>query len=410
MLQIILNKKYGKGSITYILSPKYFLVGILVGFITCCFLGYIGSEKFLFQDFKRFFWPIEPQTLYYPTASELLMTARHEVSKDKILVLLGGSSIFRGAGQDPNELWSDELQRILGDRYKVLNYATDGASFSSFGGVVYRMLRKEYSKIIFVIATFPFNSQGQIDGLDPYSYLFWDAYYKKLFIPENKEGVVIKQVRKEQMKTYAGMEQHIVSFLDSFFYFRDLWNWVGYHLLFTVWSDFEFQKPFLSRQHFEDEPISPEYRKVLAAANNDDEHLQNALKFLHDMVGNVIQDVLDKNPHVKEAVKMGGTQGYDTVFPSEDRSKILCVQTAYNSRFLSATNHNIQAGYRAFFKQSHTMLQSLGYNALDVGFGFPEEDYIDLSHFSGSGGKKMAVMVAKKIKSMSVLNGYIKHE
>jgi hypothetical protein len=391
---------------TKIFYPKYFLFGILLGFMLCCFTGYFVSNKPMFENFKRFFLPIEPQTLYYPTARELLTTARNEVSKDKILVLLGGSSIFRGAGQDANELWSDQLQRLLGDKYKVINYATDGASFSSFGGVVYRMLRKEYPKIIFVIATYPFNSQGEMDGLDPYSYLFWDAYYKRLFEPDIKETELINQLRKRQIKTAAGIEQHVMNYLDSLFYFRDLWNWVGYHLIFTTWNEFEFQKPFRPRHVYQDDPVSPAYKKVLAEANKDQEHLQQGLKAVDYIVSNYIEDLSKENPQVKETVKIAGHQAYNDIFQPGDRAKILCVQTTYNSSIIKASSKNIQKGYLAMFNQAHVMMQSLGYTVIDVGNDFTVEDYYDFSHFTGSGGKKMAKMVAKKIEAMSVLNKY----
>ena len=143
---------------TTYLRPKYFLGGFVLGFVICCAAGYVISSKARLNHFSRFYLAIEPQTLYYPTASELLQTVRHKVPKDKILVLVGGSSIFRGAGQDPNEIWTDNLQQLLGDKFKVLNYATDGASFSSYGGVVFRMLREEYPKLIFVAAAYQFNS------------------------------------------------------------------------------------------------------------------------------------------------------------------------------------------------------------------------------------------------------------
>lgn len=391
---------------TQYLRPKCFLLGIALGFTICCLAGYFVSTKARLHHFSRFFYSIEPQMFYYPTASELLVTARHEVNQNQILVLLGGSSIFRGVGQNPDELWSDELQRQLGDKFKVLNYATDAASFSSFGGAVFRMLRKEYPKIIFVAAAYQFNSEGGMDGLDPYRYFFWDAYYKKLFQPDKKEAAIIKRMQKEQIRTVKGAEEHILSVLDSRFYFRNLWNWVSYRLMFTAWSDYAWKRPFRARRTYHDQPTPKEYMKVLVDLQHNPETIKKQTDFIKQIVTNVLVNPLKSPLQIAEPVISGGYQGYDEVYQPEDRSKILMVQTTYNTNIIASLPKRYQKGYWFITSESHKMIESLGYHVLDIGKKFSPDDYIDLSHFQASGGKKLAIEVAKKVREIAKHNNY----
>jgi len=391
---------------TKLFRPAYFLVGFILGLLFCSLVGYYVSTKARFHHFSRFFMEISPQTLYYPTASELLQTARHEVSKDKILVLVGGSSIFRGVGQDPGDAWTTELQALLGDKYKVLNYASDGASFSSYGGVAFRMLRQEYPKIIFVAAAYQFNSEGFMDGLPPYDYLFWDAYYKKLFKPYKKEAELIEQLRKEEMTTKDGVEKHFMAYLDSLFYFRNLWNWVGYQLLFTMYNENNLRTPFQPRRKYHEALFDPKYKKVLYAANHDAAHVKQYKDLIRLITTGIIDDITHTPLKIKKSVLSSCIQGYDNVFQPIDRSKILMVQTTYNTRIIGSMPNNIQKGYWVITKISHEAIASLGYPVLDIGQDFVDDDFMDIDHFWPSGGKKLAVQVAKEVKHIAKSNHY----
>ncbi len=389
------------------LRPKYFFLGFFLGFILCCVSGYVVSTKARFHHFSRFFRAIDPQALYYPTASELLVTARHDVRPEQILVLIGGSSVFKGDGQDPDELWSDELQKLLGNKFKVLNYAADSASFSSYGGVAFRMLRKEHPKIIFVAAAYRFDSEGGMDGTEPYQYLFWDAYYKKLFQPDKKEAELIKHMIKKQIKTTAGAEMHIFCFLDSFFYFKNLWNGVTYRLFSTAWSEHLFQNPLRPRRVYHDEPLAPDYKKlVIKTYNHDEEYFKKYVELIKVIATGLVVDLSKAPLQIREETVHNAREGYDQVFQPADRSKILMVQTAYNTFIIAATAPPVQKAYWFANDQSALLLKALGYHALNVGKDFIRSDFTDFGHLTGSGGKKLAVQVAKKVKYIAKLNGY----
>lgn len=392
---------------SHYLRPRHFLFGVFLGFVICCIAGYFVSTKARLSHFSRFFMEIQPQTLYYPTASELLQTIRHDVSKDKILVLIGGSSILRGVGQDPATLWSNKLQQRLGDKYKVVNYASDGASFSSYGGVVFRMLRDEYPKIIFIAASYQFNSEGNMDGLPPYDYLFWDAYYKKLFHPYKKEAELIKSIRKDEMGSSTGVEQHIMTYLDSWFYFRNLWNWAAYRGLFTVYSAYEFRKPFKHRRFFRDQEIDPVYKKILINVNKDPEHFKLFKDHIINGTASQMVDISKKPLQILPRVINTGYKGYDEVFQDIDRQKILMVQTTCNTHILNSVPKKYRDGYWYINSESHKMIKSLGYNIIDVGEDFSGDDFLDVDHLLESGGTKLAEKVSKEVVRIAKVNGYV---
>lgn len=389
------------------LCPKYFLLGICLGFLLCSSLGYWVSKKARLHHFSRFFDAIDPEALYYPTASELLGTVRHDVSHDKILVLIGGSSITRGTGQDPNELWSLELQSRLGNKFKVINYATNAASLSSYGGVVFRMLRNEYPKLIFVAAVSQFNPGSNINGLEPYDYLFWDAYYKNLFNPYAQEAQLIKKIRKNDLKTAKGMELHIANFLDSFFYFKDLWNWISYHFIFTVWSAYNFSTPFKPRHDYYEKPIDPKYKKILLEVYRDKEHLQIYTKLIKSIETKVVLNKQHQPLQVNSSVILNSLDQYRNIFQSQDRAKILCIQTAYNPYAFSLLSNDIKKIYWFYTDQSRFLMESLGYSVLNVGKDYADNDFLDLTHFTASGGQKLAIETAAVVMRLAKKNKYL---
>ncbi|MFZ2314365.1 MAG: hypothetical protein WAW86_01730 [Gammaproteobacteria bacterium] len=337
---------------------------------------------------------------YYPTAKELLITARHKVSRDKILVLVGGSSIFRGVGQNQDELWTNELQKQLGDEYKVLNYANDSATFTSFGAVAFRMLIEEYPKIIFVSSTEWATSEA--DGIDPYKYIYWDAYYKNLFHPDKIEMKEIRALRKKQIFTAVGAEQHIVSYLDSWFYFKNLWNWVGYRFVFSVWDRYVFADPFVAKRRYHD--VDLDFKKLKIESDKSHAELGPVAK----IIAQGLIDAVDLPSNKFKKVPLEGViLSYENAFSPRYRSNILCVVTTYNPKYVGVFPDKSKQAYKIVLNQSHAIKESLGYHSMIVKSP-PADSYQDLQHLLAPGGKLMATQIAPKIKEIAVAKHYIK--
>jgi hypothetical protein len=66
----------------------------------------------------------------------------HSASKRQILVLVGGNSILLGVGQKKEQLWTKELQRVLGPDFAVVNIAFRGARLTEMGVIWLRFCRR----------------------------------------------------------------------------------------------------------------------------------------------------------------------------------------------------------------------------------------------------------------------------
>lgn len=381
--------------------PKYFVSGIFIGFLLCCIAGFIVSKSARFSHFNRFFRIIQPESHFYPTISELIATVRHEMDTNKILILVGGSSIMRGVGQNPGELWTKQLQMFLGDRFKVVNFAANGAGASSFAGVAFRVLVEEYNKIIYV-SDCPSFGQGSVDGVNPYTYIFWDAYYKNLFHPDKAEKKIIAQIKKNEIKDQKeGLELHLMSYLDSIFYFKDFWNWVSYRLVFTVWNNFSYATPFKPRLRYIEDVLDLKKIKI----QNENARFQEEVDHINNTVDGLVD--LSKNPpQYREDVLIRVRTSFDEGFTLRYRSKILCIIPSDNPKHLSHISTKLQQASKYVNQQMRDLLTALNYHAIEIGQDFLPEDFYDGRHLSASGGNKVAKKVAKEVENIAAINGY----
>ena len=93
------------------LHARLYFVGFLVGFGVCVFAGHELSGTTRFDKYVRMFVPIQPQMQYYPSPFQLVNTVSKLYVPGTTLVIVGGSSIFRGTGQNV----SDRISRIRHD-------------------------------------------------------------------------------------------------------------------------------------------------------------------------------------------------------------------------------------------------------------------------------------------------------
>lgn len=384
------------------LLPKIFLLGTLIGFSLCVLLGIIVSKHDKFHHFVRFFGGIQPQQQFFATNFELLNTAIHQADKNKILVLIGGSSILKGVGQNRNELWSQRLQKLLGNQFFVLNYAVDGANLSDFAGVAFRILKERYPKIIFVTTCLPTGS-APVDGQPIFSYLFWDGYYHHLFHIKQSEKKNILILRKQELKTTEGLEKHLASFLDSLFYFKPLWTWVGYHRFFTVWENLAFDHFLQAREKAQDSIL--DLANIRQQQQSDPIFFQQQVDFINKLIDSEVE--INQPFILKSEVEKNIKNTYAQAFPLLFRQNILCVLTDENPLHLAHISKKAQLANKYLFKQIRRLLIELGYHSMIVGDHFVANDFHDARHFAKGGGDKTADAVAPQVQIISKQLNYL---
>ncbi|PTX98390.1 hypothetical protein [Opitutus sp. ER46] len=379
------------------LPAKPFLLGFVLAFASCIGAGWYLGRQPLFRGFVRFFQSIQPQTQFYPTVRELVSYVERTVPRDKILVLVGGASYFRGTGQNPGELWTHELQRRLGDEYAVVNYGIDQAGPPAFAGVVFQILAQRYPRAIYV-CNGGVLTDAPLDGGGVYRYLYWDAYYKDLLPEEPGWEARVQAEIARQTRTQEGQELHLGKRLDAYTYACALWTWVGYHGVFTVWADSYPRHPFRARGRYveRDDPNlratqraqrQGEYAKLMEERGR----ATARTGWLRDPAGKWVQD---------PALRLGIAERYDRMLPPSVRAKSLVVLLHGNPYF----QRHWTAGERRRWKETYNLAEQVigqcGYQVVQAGADFTPDDYVDAGHFMASGGQKIAAIVADKILAL----------
>ena len=152
------------------------VLSVAIIFIIFIGFGGIASKSVLYANSSRFHQWISADSSHFPSAAHVFSWAKSQASKNKINVLVGGSSVMFGNGQSEEKTISKKLQSYLGPKYTVINLALNGGG--SFGQASYiaDWLRTLGYQTILVTDFLPIN-EPPYTNYPTYSYFFWDAYY-----------------------------------------------------------------------------------------------------------------------------------------------------------------------------------------------------------------------------------------
>ena len=221
-----------------------FAAGLVVGLVALALLGRSYAAQNHITKFERFHRLINPESSYYPTASEVTALARSFADDGRIPVIIGGTSVLYGATQPQSELWSLALQAALGDRFAVVNLAFPAGHATEHGAVAAQALIKDGTEVVYVADIRP--ALGFVPR--PYGcrnqYVVWDAFYKGLLLPSDTWRYPLGPLdsipgdRRTQGCGDSPDEYRIRALLDAVLYFSDFWNGLGYTSVFTIWSPY----------------------------------------------------------------------------------------------------------------------------------------------------------------------------
>lgn len=396
------------------LVPSALFAGMAVSFLGCCLAGYLASHHNPFGRVERFHAHLTPESLFYPTASQVRELARNELDRDKIAVIIGGSSRLHGTGQPLAAVWTRRLQAELGDSFQVLNFALRSGNTCEFGELIAEMLLREHSRLIFVSDV---NRGGFIqlplDG-DNYRYFYWEARSKDMLLPAPERDAALRSWGRsfDALPTSAGKladqygEIRQRTRLDHLFYFNDLWNWIGYAHLFTLWTP-QSHRPFIRpRRSFDDNDFgAPPLEKRFP-----EDRVARDMQLLRQQIA-AVPLVRDSQGAWTEDASRGSWAIYrrtlHLLFPEAMREHVLLVAPQHCRRHVNQLNPEERQRYDVLGAATARISQAEGFAALAVGSNFQESDYADLCHFSPSGGAKLAVQVAAKIRERARALGFL---
>jgi hypothetical protein len=388
------------GALERLIVPRALLAGVIASFVACCALGRAVSRVNVYRDFTRFHPHISCLSLYYPTASQARAVARAGLTPERIAVVVGGSSILYGHGQGAENLWTRHLQALLGDRYRVFNFAQQGAPPADFGPVAAEALERDHKKVIFVTNIWP--STGGVTG-EPdgalHQYFFWDAYYKGLLTRDPEREARLAELAREKKDDEAYAELKRRARLDAWLYNQDLWTAFTYRCASAVWCPLVAGSALRARRRY------PDSDPVLPAGQYRAEQDEPVLRSLRAGLGH--RYPLPPTP--APDADYSGTplvQTFKLCVPPPFRRRTLVVLSHFNPFAVKLLPPETQANHAANYRESTWALEQAGFAAMELGRDFTGPDYIDLVHVGAVAAPRMAAEVAAKVRQMARELGY----
>lgn len=378
------------------ISPKLFVAALLLGFMACCWAGAWCREICLMPDFRRFNVYTGPYSYFSPTSGEMLALANCK-KPEKILVIVGGDSVFNCAGLPAEELWTEKLGRALGDEFAVLNFSFEGEEPFEGGYLAAESLFKQGRKVVFVT-----DSQPGITG-EPFGYilapLFFDFNCRGLLLDDKKREAIKENCFREQRKHHREefIEMQRAAYLNRLVNAQDLWQAIGCKYCFTIWSYYTNPDFWRARCTFADKAITRPWPQ-------------------EDVIKLELDAIRERNQMMTFAGErcVAVDHGWDSfdfrttyIIPQAMRPHSIMVLTKYNPDLLKYLTDQERQIDRALYREGCLHWQNAGIKSLVVGENYSAGDFIDANHYSVAGGKRLASELVGPIKQAAKQLGYL---
>lgn len=389
------------------IRPRWFLAGLGLGLVLLAGLGRRAASADYHAGFTRFFPTISPEASYYPTVDEMCSIVRARCRPDQVLVIVGGNSVLYGVWQPAEVMWSKRLQEQLGDGYCVINFALRGAMPTDGGAIIAEVLRNEFPRQIYIANEKPGLGLYPI-GNQPYRFVFWEAYFSGRLLPDAARSARVREFwqKFDRQGELAGAAQSTL--LDRIFRFRDFWNRTAFEWLNTIPSIYAPAPPalFRPRNRFaDDEPdgaLSDLNQRYLPSVR------QEEMKILRFGTGLGYQRDVTGGWVMKPATRTELDMRYGEGFPVPLRSRTLLLIGRDSSFYRQQLTADERERDEQGVSDTVRMLRAHGYEALDYGRDFKDDDYGDRIHLAPAGGQKLADAVAPQVRAMAEKLGYAK--
>jgi hypothetical protein len=382
------------------LNPGLLFFGIFTGFGLMVLAGRWASKQNLLVGFERSYPLISPEGYFYPSLDNLTELVSHVASRRKILVLVGGDSVLLGVGQKKDQLWTKELQRVLGSDFVVVNLAFRGARPTEMGAVVAEVLSKKYTRLIYVANAEPMSMPLPLAG-GPYEYLNWEAL---------ASGELPKGAPNRDIKAFAAnrgeessSEGPIRGYFDFWSHASDLWNYIGYKYVFTVFNSLKapperFFEARSSSQDQEADVLPIPQRFTLQG---------QSMRFLRMFIDRWVQKDAQGDFRINPGVLVEFNRLAGMAFSDSFKARTLILLVYNAPYFVDQLSKDEHAAYEFAFWQGKSSLEKAGYRSALIGRNLTDDDFADRAHLTTSGGQKMASAIAPEIRSMAVQLGYL---
>ena len=359
-----------------------FLTALILTFVFLIFLGHRTIKQNTFEGVLRFHDSISPSGDYFPTARQVWQYVIKKAKKDKINVIIGGSSVMYGLGQPQGVTIADKLQEKLGPNYLVINLATKGGSIMG-QGLIFSMLLKELNYPVIYIADKEINLHGNPMGTSPTFYFHWDAKFNNMLRPWKP--------REEEEQKYLSLKTLDIplgQLLNKPLAFNEFWNTVGFRNFYTTFSILTPDHFWIPRNQVRDRENDPEVKPFFYMPEHQTRLVENMSK--------------EFDPDSK----LGLIRSWDQEAPQEIRPNLIVVLCENNPILLNLMPQKLQEERQNKVKEGFVALTQLGQNPIIACTGLLGNDYTDRVHLSISGAEKMTTILANQVVSRAKVLGY----
>jgi hypothetical protein len=381
------------------LSPVLVFIGIFAGFSLMVFAGHWAGKQNIFVAYERSYPLISPEGYFYPSLDNLTELVSHVASPRKILVLVGGNSVLLGVGQKKDQLWTKELQRALGPDFAVVNLAFRGGRPTEMGAVVAEALSKKYTRLIYIANAEPMSMLLPLAG-GPYEYLNWEA---------QASGELPKRTSNSGVKSFAAnrgelsIEGLMRGYFDHWSHASDLWNYIGYKYVFTVFNSLKSPPESFFEARSSSQDQESDVLPIPQRFSLQEQGMRILRLFIDLRVKKDAQGDFRIDPGISAEFDRLARVAFSDSF--KPRTLILLVYNA--PYFVDQLSRDEREAYEFAFTQGKSSLQKAGYRSALIGQNWTDEDFADRAHLTASGGQKMASAIAPEIQSIAVQLGYL---
>jgi hypothetical protein len=375
-----------------LLLPRVFLTAVVIGFALSAVAGRLAVGTNIFDHFVRFHPIIGSETNFNVTALQLQQLLQ-TIPREKIVVVVGGSSTFHGFGQGPEDVWTRLLQIRLGSRFHVMNLALRGGSCDVFGSHAVEMLIRDGYNVIYVCDDRSRVLYHPAGGQSLYRYFSYDAKSRGLIPEWPLREAAVEHMERDAPERAALRELRLRSTMNAVVSFDDLWTWVaheylslaGWHIYLSGWG-------FPPRRVYADpQPtLRPGSGYVPARLTADVRNVQQ------------LTTPLFSPEHFAAKVRS------INFIPEAVRRRTIIFEVPFSPYFLVHFTDEEQASYDGNNRRNVETWLAAGVPAFDMGRGWSVDDFVDASHFSVAGGRKLADFVAPLIEQRARELAYVK--
>jgi hypothetical protein len=290
-----------------------------------------------------------------------------------------------------------------------------GAFTAEFGAAAAEILQRDHPRLLLVSDLHPGWMHPDPNG-HLYQFFFWDAYCKKLLLPDPVRdrrladelaeiGALEKAKGKKHLAAWrvpvdAQRELQKEMAVDGLLGFNELWNTLAYTCFHTAWTRLASFQP--RSRAVDDDPGARPLESRYDMTNNQALMAQvhgGLSGCLRQPDGQWVEDSASPVWRDLEAAAVGS-------FPVSIRPRSLLLVTRFSAHYLDQLSPLERSYYDLTCRLTVQHLAKVGLPALDIGEGFGAEDFSDLLHMTSSGGAKMAEAVAPAVQAMALRLGY----